>query len=282
MEHNEIYKELNYLSISNESFSETLTKIIKAIVKRIDKFLTYISDFASYSVPLFNLDNQIEDLLSDTRTNRLANNDKAITINSGQRYLTVNHKSLTKLNDLRIHFNNLKLLSTEIFNYKKDLLNVNTKNLDTIEVFRPSNYFKNSSYFKNDVSIHLLGNYQIKINENLTLIDSNNQPMTFVDPINFERIATGQQLTLLNSYKDLIKILSNHYTGQTRSKLVNTLKDLKRELRSLKETDSNVKDRILKISLFTSWLNVLEESLFHLNIKVIKTGIRVAEANIAK
>lgn len=282
MEHNEIYRELNYLSISNESFSETLSNIIKAIIKRIDKILTYISDFASYSVPLFNLDNKIEDLLSNTRTNRLANASKVITINSGQRYLTVNHKSLTKLNDLRIHFNNLKLLSTEIFNYKKDLLNVNIKNLETIETFRPSNYFKNSKYFKDNTSIHILGNYQVKISDTLSLIDSNNQPMTFVEPINFERIVTGQQIALLNNFKDLIKILSNHYTGQTRSKLVNTLKDLKSELSNLKDADSNTKDRILKISLFTSWLNVLEESLFHLNLKVIKTGIKVTEANIAK
>lgn len=275
-----VHRELNYLSISGESFKDTLARIIKVIIEKINSLIDTLTDVSHYNLPLFNLKNRIEDLITETNVTGIKGSNVSFPVNANFRFQAINQKPITDVKSLRLGLNNLIETTQVFFNYKVNLMEAKEEYFDHRDSF-----INRKQFIFNDnkaLSIHLLGNKQFQVASTVTLINSNNQPLIVDNPNNysFQRMSSQNQIGLLQTLKRNVEILTKHYTGKNRNDLVNILKSIRVELKSLKKDSPETRKRVDELNQYTNQLNNLELDVFKLNVNVIKHCLKLVEDNL--
>lgn len=311
-----IYKEmdsLKYLSLSNESISETILRLIRRLINALGTIISDLSDNGLLALKLSSLNTGIEELLTTTRTSTLSGNQDKFKVNARLSGLMFRNQPVTTVQTLVNQLKALTVITTKYGVYQETLTNNpeinnltkvnNEKLLGLLRPYSPTSKLLDSSFTRSSdagdwLSKDLLGGKRLKItasnnvnyiqDTNISFVNSVEMSKSLPREIHFERFPSTYQISLLNAAKELVSKLNLHYGTQARYKRINALKVLQNHLKVVElkaskadpETETQLRENMVLLGTYIKWLTGSYLEMIQLNIRVVNSALNVCRQNL--
>lgn len=304
-EYDKIYNDLNYLNISNESFSSTVKEMLRRLIEAVKNFIKENTANTYAKQTLYSLKTDLNALENATRTGKMEFGDGSIELSRNVRYLTINYIGLKDLKTLTRHVNNVQTILDDFIAFKDIVENQNIDNLDTLgerlKRVNPFDYFKKLNNFRESgnkiESIPLMGSIIIQFDNHSNVeyldkipnfspkfIESTRESKQFPSELTFEKFSISMQASFLRNVYKLFDTLNDHFSGNNINKRISKLKEIERLLNKLNSDttteESVLRKQILELTVYMKWLDVMEQDLFNYIKNIIQTCMYLMQENL--
>lgn len=311
-----VYRDFNglkYLSISNETISETILRIIRRLINALGTVITDLGDNGFLALRLSSLNTEIEELLTTTRTTTLTGDSSSFVVNTKLPGLVYRDRPVNTVQTL---VNQLKVLTdvtTKYGVYQQELTDnpelnnftrMSNSNLsESIKKHAPSIKLVDSSFTqtagkKDWLSKDLLGGKRLRVtgvveggyitDTNINFVNSMEVPKALPTHVDFERFPTTYQVSLLNAAQGLLGKLNLHYGTSSRYKRIKALKTLQSHLKRIElqasktsdGTEIELRENMVLLGTYIKWLTGSYLEMIQLNVRVINSALNVCRQNL--